>query len=182
MKRVYVIKEKCNGCMNCVVACQKAHADSEFYAPIRDSEPTRIHLQVVEKSPAGRSVSLHCSPCIPVPLVCRHCEEPACVKACMTGAMRKDEKTGIVSNEFNPQKCVGCWMCVMACPFGVISPKQDGDRKIAVKCDMCVKRGYPACVESCPNEAIVYMEDDEFAEYKRQLSVESSSVRQDGDS
>lgn len=100
---------------------------------------------------------------------------------CMTGAMQKDEKTGIVSNEFNPQKCVGCWMCVMACPFGVISPKQDGDRKIAVKCDMCVKRGSPACVDSCPKGAIVYMEDEEFAEYKRQLSVESSSFRQDGD-
>lgn len=168
MKRIYVIKEKCNGCMNCVVACQKAHAGSEFYAPIRDSEPTRIHLQVVEKSP--------------VPLVCRHCEEPACVKACMTGAMRKDERTGIVLNEFNAQKCVGCWMCVMACPFGVISPKRDGDRKIAVKCDMCVKRGSPACVDSCPKGAIVYMEDDEFAEYKRQISAESSSIGQDGDS
>jgi anaerobic carbon-monoxide dehydrogenase iron sulfur subunit len=168
MKRIYVIAEKCNGCMNCVVACQKSHANSEFYAPIRDSEPARIHLQVVEKSP--------------FPLVCRHCEEPACVKACMTGAMRKDEKTGIVSNEYNPQKCVGCWMCVMACPFGVISPKQVDDRKIAVKCDMCVNRGYPACVESCPTSAIVYMEDDEFAEYKRQYSLVSSSSRQDGDS
>ncbi|MFZ5988156.1 MAG: 4Fe-4S dicluster domain-containing protein [Bacillota bacterium] len=167
MKRIYVIKEKCNGCMNCVVACQKAHAGSEFYAPIRDSEPARIHLQVVEKSP--------------VPLVCRHCEEPACVKACMTGAMRKDEKTGIVSNEFNTQKCVGCWMCVMACPFGVISPKQDGDRKIAVKCDLCINRGYPACVESCPKGAIVYMEEDEFTEYKRQLAAESSSDGQEGD-
>lgn len=167
MKRIYVIKEKCNGCMNCVVACQKAHADSVFYAPIRDSEPTRIYLQVVEKSP--------------VPLVCRHCEEPACVKACMTGAMQKDEKTGIVSNEFTPQRCVGCWMCVMACPFGVISPKQDGDRKIAVKCDMCVKRGSPACVDSCPKGALVYIEDDKFAEYKRQLSAESGSIGQDGD-
>jgi anaerobic carbon-monoxide dehydrogenase iron sulfur subunit len=168
MKRIYVIKEKCNGCMSCVVACQKTHADSEFYAPIRDSEPARTYLQVVEKSP--------------VPLVCRHCEEPACVKACMSGAMQKDEKTGIVSNEFNPQKCVGCWMCVMACPFGVISPKQDGDRKIAVKCDMCVKIGYPACVTACPTGAVVYMEDDEFAEYKRQLSAENSDLRQDGDS
>jgi carbon-monoxide dehydrogenase iron sulfur subunit len=168
MKRIYVIKEKCNGCMSCVVACQKAHADSEFYAPIRDFEPTRFHLQVVEKSP--------------VPLVCSHCEEPACVKACMTGAMQKDERTGIVSNEFNPQKCIGCWMCVMSCPFGVISQKQDGDRKIAVKCDMCVKRGYPACVDSCPKGAIVYMEDQEFAEYKRQLSVESNSIGKDGDS
>ena len=154
MKRLYVIKELCNGCMNCVVACQKAHADSEFYAPIRDTEPARLHLQVVENSP--------------VPLVCAHCDEPACVKACMTGAMQKDEETGIVSNEFNPDKCVGCWMCVMACPFGVISPKQDGDRKIAVKCDLCRHRGAPACVESCPTGAIVYLEEEEYATYQRE--------------
>jgi anaerobic carbon-monoxide dehydrogenase iron sulfur subunit len=157
MKRIYVIKEKCTGCLNCVVACQKSHADSEFYAPIRDTEPNRIYIQAVEKSP--------------VPLVCRHCDDPACVKACMAGAMKKDPLTGIVSNEFGPQQCVGCWMCVMACPYGVISPKQDGDRKIAVKCDLCVKRGYPACVESCPTGAIVFVEDEEYAEYKRQAAV-----------
>jgi len=166
MKRLFVIKELCNGCMNCVVACQKAHADSEFYAPIRDSEPTRIHLQVVEKSP--------------VPLVCCHCEEPACVKACITGAMRKDEQTGIVSNEFDLGKCVGCWMCVMACPFGVISPKQDGDHKIAVKCDLCRHRGSPACVESCPHNAIVYMEEEELAEYKRQQAVGAVAEERSG--
>lgn len=159
MKRIYVLKDKCNGCMNCVVACQKAHAGSEFYAPIRDTEPSRIHIQVVEKSP--------------VPLVCHHCEEPACVKACPTGAMRKDEATGIVSNEWDPTKCVGCWMCVMACPYGVISPKEDGDRKVAVKCDLCRNReSGPACVEACPHGAIVYLEEEEFAEYERQRAAE----------
>ena len=112
MKRIFIIKEKCTACLNCVVACQKVHAGSEFYAPIRDSEPARIYLQAVAKSP--------------VPLACMHCEDPACVKACITGAMRKDPESGIVSNEFVPGKCVGCWMCVMACPYGVISPKQDG--------------------------------------------------------
>ena len=110
MKRIFVIKEKCTACMNCVVACQKSHAGSDFYAPIRDTEPGRIYLQSVDKSP--------------VPLVCMHCEDPACVKACITGAMRKDPESGIVSNEFTPGKCVGCWMCVMACPYGVISPKR----------------------------------------------------------
>jgi carbon-monoxide dehydrogenase iron sulfur subunit len=167
MKRINVIKDRCNGCMNCVVACQKSHAGSEFYAPVRDTEPSRIYLQVVENSP--------------VPLVCRHCDDPVCVKACMTGAMRKDSATGIVSNETNPKKCVGCWMCIMACPFGVLSPKQDGDKRISIKCDMCVGRGSPACVDSCPNYAIVYMEDSEFTEYGRLASVQSISLGQDGD-
>lgn len=166
MKRIYVIKEKCNGCMNCVVACQKTHADSEFYAPIRDTEPTRIHLQAMENSPA--------------PLVCQHCEEPACVKACITGAMRKHPETGVVSNEHNRQKCIGCWMCIMACPFGMISPKQEEDTKVAVKCDLCVARGYPACIEACPTGALIYAEEEEFRDYKQQLSLQdTASMREE---
>ena len=163
MKRIFIIKEKCTACLNCVVACQKTHAGSELYAPIRDVEPGRIYLQAVGESP--------------VPLVCMHCEEPSCVKACITGAMRKDPESGIVSNEFVPGKCVGCWMCVMACPYGVISPKEEcsltGERgkRIAVKCDLCMKRDAPACVASCPEGAIVYMEEAEFAGYKQGLAA-----------
>ncbi|MCL6589950.1 MAG: 4Fe-4S dicluster domain-containing protein [Firmicutes bacterium] len=157
MKRIFVLKEKCNACLNCVVACQTSHAGSGFYAPVRDSEPSRIYVQAVGKSP--------------VPLVCMHCEDPACVKACITGAMRKDPETGIVSNEFAPNKCVGCWMCIMACPYGVISPKREYGKKTAVKCDLCIKRGRPACVDSCPNGAIVYMEEAGFADYKQGLAA-----------
>lgn len=170
MKRVFVIKERCNGCLNCVVACQKTHAGSNVYAPIRDVEPGRIFLQAVGTQP--------------VPLVCMHCEDPACVKACITGAMRKCPESGIVSNEFNSgyltggSSCVGCWMCIMACPYGVISPRQEVSspksehgKKVAVKCDLCMKRDYPACVESCPNGAIVYMEEAEFANYKQELTA-----------
>ncbi|MGE5550259.1 MAG: hypothetical protein ACM3ZC_06985 [Bacteroidota bacterium] len=79
MKRIRVIPAKCNACLNCVVACQETHAGSELHAPIRDVEPGRIQIQYA----AGR----------PVPLVCLHCEEPSCVKACPAGAMRKDPVT-----------------------------------------------------------------------------------------
>lgn len=157
MKRIFIIKEKCTACLNCVVACQKSHAGSDSYAPIRDLEPGRIYIQAVGQRP--------------VPLACMHCEDPACVKACITGAMQKNFESGIVSNEFTPGKCVGCWMCVMACPYGVISPKEEHGKKIAVKCDLCMKRGWPACVESCPTGAIVYMEEAEFADYKQGLAA-----------
>jgi carbon-monoxide dehydrogenase iron sulfur subunit len=153
MKRLYVIKEKCNGCMSCVVACQKAHAHSELYAPIRESEPARIYIQTVHNAP--------------IPLACHHCEEPACVRACMSGAMQKDEVTGIVSNEGNAQQCVGCWMCVMVCPYGVISTKKDGDRKVAVKCDLCRHLGAPACVGACPSGAVVWMNETEVKPHRK---------------
>lgn len=160
MKKVFIVKERCTGCMSCVVACQKTHADSEFYAPIRDTEPSRFFVQAAESGP--------------VPLVCRHCEDPACVKACISGAMQKDEETGIVSNEDSGHKCIGCWMCVMACPFGTINPAKAGDGKKAVKCDLCRERGNPACAEACPAGAAVYMTEEEFSEYKREQAVQNS--------
>jgi len=88
--------------------------------------------------------------------------------------MQKDPETGIVSNEGNLQKCVGCWMCIMACPFGVISPKKNGSQKTAVKCDLCKgRKNGLACVEACPNGALVFMEEDDFASYKKKLSAQT---------
>lgn len=43
------------------------------------------------------------------PLQCRHCEDPRCIQACMSGAMSKDSGSGLVAND--PDRCVGCWMC-----------------------------------------------------------------------
>lgn len=160
MKKIFVIREKCSGCLNCVVACTLAHEDASTYATASKLEPGRISVQSVKGKP--------------VPLVCHHCEDPACVSACMSGAMQKDPVTGIVSNEGNYQKCVGCWMCVMACPHGVISPKKNADHKVAVKCDLCkTRKAGPACIEACPTGAIVYMEEQEFADYKRKVVANS---------
>lgn len=156
MKKIFVIKEKCTGCLNCVVACTLAHEESSTYQAASKIEPGRISVQAVYGKP--------------VPLVCHHCENPACVNACMSGAMQKGPETGIVSNEGNYQKCVGCWMCVMACPYGVITPKKNGEQKVAVKCDLCKTRAAgPACIEACPTGAIVFMEEEEFADYKRKV-------------
>jgi carbon-monoxide dehydrogenase iron sulfur subunit len=81
--------------------------------------------------------------------------------------MQKDEVTGIVSNEGFSQSCIGCWMCVMVCPYGVISPKRDGDRKVAVKCDLCKTTGEHACVKACPSGAVVCMDESEVDLGKR---------------
>jgi carbon-monoxide dehydrogenase iron sulfur subunit len=79
----------------------------------------------------------------------------------MTGAMQRDKETGAV--ECDEGKCVGCWMCIMVCPFGVIS-RDVHEGKIASKCDLCIGEGEPACVKNCPNEALVYIEEGEEVE------------------
>lgn len=84
---------------------------------------------------------------------CRHCEEPLCVKGCITGAMTIEN--GVIS--IDKEKCVGCYTCILSCPFGAVMPSNDGAIQ---KCELCTKNahGEPVCVQGCPNKAIVFEE------------------------
>lgn len=84
---------------------------------------------------------------------CRHCTDPLCVKSCISGALSIDDGTVCIDRD----KCVGCLTCVLVCPYGAVAPGPDG---AASKCELCLKNscGAPACVEGCPNGAIVYEE------------------------
>jgi carbon-monoxide dehydrogenase iron sulfur subunit len=76
----------------------------------------------------------------------------------MSGALTKDEETGATLH--NKEKCVGCWMCVMVCPFGAII--RDAEEHIAVKCDLCPDRDDYACVIACPTGALFSGTKEEF--------------------
>ena len=54
-------------------------------------------------------------------------------------------------------QCVGCYTCILVCPYGCILPTEEGPVQ---KCELCMnsRPGKPACVEGCPNRAIVYEE------------------------
>ena len=152
MKKLNVRLERCTGCKRCETACVAAHSEAGDYVLARAAaEPaaTRIYVEAV---PGERAV----------PLVCRHCQEALCVSACMTGCMQKDPETGVVTNMGHEQQCVGCWMCIMACPYGVIAPSAEPGSgqpfQVALKCDFCPRRDTPACVEACPNRAIDVIE------------------------
>lgn len=144
MKSLLVAQEYCTGCKRCEQACIAAHS--------RTGDAVRAFL---ERPPAKTRLFVESAEG-PVPLVCRHCEEPLCVSACMAGCMQKDSVTGVVDNKGHEQQCVGCWMCIMACPYGVIVPEFDVAQtaatpfNTAVKCDLCAGRDVPACVEACP--------------------------------
>ena len=149
-KRIIINEEYCMGCRLCEVYCVTQRSRSKDILKAYKGEYPRPVSGIVfeEKGP------------ISFALQCRHCEEPPCVEACLTGALYVDEETGRVLHD--RERCVGCWMCIMVCPFGVIKPDQ-AERVVASKCDLCIEAENPACVVHCPNEAIQLVEVKEKA-------------------
>jgi len=143
MKRVYPVEDFCVACRHCELFCQLEHSRS------RDL----VHL-FKGNSPPPRRIFLLQQNAVSLALNCRHCDEPFCVYSCVAGALQKDPVTGLV--QFNQDKCIGCWTCIVACPYGVIVRSPATGR--VAKCDMCPGRSVPACVEACPNGALVLAE------------------------
>lgn len=142
-KRIYAKEEVCIGCRLCEVHCIVAHSEykHDVVKAFKKSAQRPLPRIVVEEN---RPISFG--------LQCRHCEDPKCVKGCITGAMQQDPVTGIVTND--EKRCIGCWTCVLSCPYGVIM-RDDRGHKVASKCDFCIDAGgEPACVKNCPNEAL----------------------------
>ena len=129
------------GCGLCRVYCQIEHSRSrDILKAFKKESPRPLSRVRVERN--GEV-------CFSVQ--CRHCAEPWCVYSCLTGAMRKDPASGVVS--VDTEKCMGCWTCVVACPWGALI--KDTDNKVVAKCDFCNGQEIPACVANCPNEALV---------------------------
>jgi anaerobic carbon-monoxide dehydrogenase iron sulfur subunit len=134
-KMLMIHADKCTGCHNCELACTMTH--EHVFRPTA----TRVHVYSWERE--GFSV----------PMMCQHCEDAACVKVCAPHAMTKDPVTGWVNLDYD--KCIGCKMCVQACPFGC-SVWDEETHKIH-KCDYC--GGDPACAKFCPNHALEWVDD-----------------------
>jgi carbon-monoxide dehydrogenase iron sulfur subunit len=132
-KVLYLDVERCLACKSCEIACAVAHSESKniFQAIFEKTKP-RVHVVCAN----GKAV----------PIQCRHCEKSPCVDVCPTKAIQKIN--GIVV--LNDQKCIGCKMCLLVCPFGAMT--FDWDKGVAVKCDLC--DGDPECVKACPTNAL----------------------------
>ena len=93
-----------------------------------------------------------------ISLSCHHCDQPACLKSCPTGAITK-RADGVVL--IDQEKCNGCQYCTFACPYG--APRIDTDTGKVSKCTMCVHRldaGLrPACAATCLTGAITFLPD-----------------------
>ncbi len=145
MKKITIREEYCMGCRLCEIYCTVQHTKSKDILKVYKGKDIKPLPRVRVEQQGYVSFALQC----------RHCESASCIDACITGAMHRDKKTGAVLCD--EEKCVGCWMCIMVCPFGVIS--RDIERKkIASKCDLCIGEEVPVCIKNCPNESITLEE------------------------
>ena len=143
MKKVYVNEDWCLGCHLCEFYCAAANSGKDLIKAFKYSDKKPVpRIKVEEGSEVNFAVQ------------CRHCEGKACVKGCIACALSIVD--GVVVCDEN--KCVGCYTCVLSCPFGCIVIDEEGHR--IQKCDLCTKNhnGEPACVQGCPNKAIVFEE------------------------
>jgi carbon-monoxide dehydrogenase iron sulfur subunit len=105
--------------------------------------------------------------------------------ACLPGAISRDE--GMSTVLIDPNKCINCASCAMACPFGVIRYHEDffapPGKTVAVKCDNCIERQMqglmPACVEICKSDALTFEEPADAMKRKTDEVARSISVGAD---
>ena len=141
MKRVYADEKWCIGCHLCEYNCAFANSGKSDMVKALKNKPVFPRITVEEDNKITYAVS------------CRHCDDPICVKSCISGALSKEN--GVIKIDKN--KCIGCLTCILVCPYGAVSEGKNG---IAQKCELCLENacGEPACVKGCPNWALVYEE------------------------
>lgn len=156
----FVNSSICTGCRTCQVACQD-----------KNDLAAEILWRRVYDYGGGSWVDSGNGTLVPegvfryfLSAACNHCEVPACVESCPTGAMQKDDETGIVWSDH--EVCIACESCVSACPYG--APVLDAVNGYVTKCDMCRDQisegGKPECVLSCPMRALDWGAFEELAD------------------
>jgi Fe-S-cluster-containing dehydrogenase component len=140
---------RCIGCQACFHACAECGTHRGR---------SMIHLEFVDRAASAQSV----------PVVCMHCEEPACAAACPADAIKKTAD-GVVQSALQ-SRCIGCSNCVLACPFGV--PRYFPDIDQMMKCDLCYDRTSagrrPMCATVCPSGALHFGTREEIGRLRRE--------------
>ncbi|MDR1920717.1 MAG: 4Fe-4S dicluster domain-containing protein [Candidatus Adiutrix sp.] len=147
----------CIGCRTCMIGCVVAHEGLRIFEIDPDGYDFHPRLKVVKTY----NVS--------VPVQCKHCENPACMAVCKSGAISRID--GAVS--IDRALCIGCKSCAEACPFGAVEMvtlggvlNADGSPKAtANKCDLCKDvPGGPTCLRVCPTAALRLVTQENMGE------------------
>ena len=178
---------RCIGCNTCAVACKMQNnvPDGMLW--------NRVLTEGCERFDSAEGTYPNLSRSY-LPLACQHCENPACERVCPTGATYKDDKGRV---EIDYDKCIGCRMCMAACPYNArtfnwnepvrATGASYGDarvpergRGVMEKCTLCKERtdegDEPMCVRCCPADARIFGDlddpDSAVSRLRREQSAE----------
>lgn len=164
-KALLISPELCIGCRGCQTACKswnqlpgtKTVNTGSFENPADLTPELYNKIRYVEVPSERDTVRW-----LFVSQRCMHCDDAGCMKICPAPGALFKTKEGAVG--FSRDNCIGCRLCVAACPFNI--PRYDAQNKVA-KCHLCSDRigeGLaPACAKTCPTGAISYGERDAVA-------------------
>ena len=140
----------CFGCQSCMYACALTHEGV--------ANPALSRIQIIHDAPGFTKY-----PNDVIMSVCRHCVTPICVQNCPVGACYADAANGNV-RRIDEAKCIGCQMCLRACPHRPRRVIWNQAKRKSSKCDLCAgashwsEKGGPegkqACIESCVARAL----------------------------
>jgi len=158
---------RCTGCEACVLACKEENdlgADRLRHGQEGVDGLSSTRFTTVLRRPGEHFVKQQC----------RHCLEPACVSACLVGAMQKTPEGPVI---YDSELCMGCRYCLVACPYGVPRYEWEEAAPYVRKCNLCYPRlqegREPACVEACPHDALIFgRRDDLLREAHRRIRGE----------
>lgn len=149
---------RCTGCMYCMTACSTHNEGSTSFSKPR--------LQIFRHEGHALTKTNEEDDLIFLLIACQQCEDAICSGVCPTKALKRDVSTGAMV--INRNKCVGCRMCLMNCPFGAISFSLK--KKQVFKCELCA--GDPQCVKFCKGEALKFVPIEQTPLAKRSRTAE----------
>jgi formate dehydrogenase iron-sulfur subunit len=152
---VLVDTTRCIGCRACEQACGREHGltvpDVVNDGALEQERPTsETQWTVVNRYETSQGDVF-------VKRQCLHCWQPACAAACLTNAMEKTKAGPVI---WHPDRCMGCRFCMISCPFNIPKFEYHSWNPKIQKCSLCFERlqqgQKPACVQSCPTDALVF--------------------------
>jgi len=163
---------RCIGCQACELACNEKNSfPTPEKAPAADKQRSTDTdaLAVVNAHETSKGIVFAKTQCM-------HCDQPACVSACLVNAMYKTKEGPVIWRE---DKCMGCRYCMIACPFDIPKFEYGSLNPRINKCIMCFDRlgegMIPACAEACPQEAILFGRREEVLDIARKRIADNPS-------